>query len=83
MNLYRTFANTVGTREALELADRLAVWHDAMVVHLRRGRSHGPLCDRDCPHAEAETLWAETLAVYGERAHDLRFLRTHGLAAVL
>lgn len=82
MGLYRSVANAVGTREALELAHRLAVWHDAMVVHQRRaGSIRGPLCDDDCPHDEAETLWSEALDVYGKRAHELRFLRSHGVGS--
>jgi hypothetical protein len=82
MSLYRSLANAVGTREALALAPRLAVWHDAMVVHQRRaGSVRGPLCDGDCPHTDAEVLWSEALDAYGERAHELRFLRTHGLAS--
>jgi len=82
MGLYRSVANAVGTREALELAHRLAVWHDGMVVHQRRaGSVRGPLCEDDCPHEEAATLWSEALDVYQERAHELRFLRTHGMAS--
>jgi hypothetical protein len=80
MNVYRSLANAVGTGEALELAHRLAVWHDAMVVHRRQGGSfRGPRCDVDCPHAEAEALWSNALEAYGERAHELGFLRTHGM----
>ncbi len=82
MSLYRSLANAVGTLEALALAPRLAAWHDAMVVHQRRARGvRGALCDGDCPHAEAESLWSEALDVYGERAHELRFLRAHGAAS--
>jgi hypothetical protein len=82
MTLYRSLANAVGTREALELTPRLASWHDAMVVHQRRfGSARGPLCDGGCPHADAEMLWSEALAAYGERAHELRFLRTHGTSS--
>jgi hypothetical protein len=82
MTLYHSLANAIGTREALELAHRLSSWHDAMVVHQRRaGRLRGTRCDVDCPHAEAKALWAEALAAYGERADELRFLRTHGGSA--
>jgi len=82
MNLYRSLANTIGTREASDLAHRLALWHDAMVIHQRRvGASRGPLCHVDCPHAEAEALWSEALDVYGDRAYALGFLRTHGGSA--
>jgi len=60
------------------LAARLATWHDAMVAHerrLRTGRT-GDVCDDECPHVEARTLWAEALAAFGERAHELSFLRS-------
>lgn len=78
MTLYRSLANAVGTREALELAPRLAAWHDAMVVHQRRaGTIRGPRCDGGCPHTDAEVLWSEAVDAYGERAHELRFLRGH------
>lgn len=82
MSLYRSLANAVGTREALELAPRLAAWHDAMVVHQRRaGSLRGPLCDGDCPHTAAETLWSDAVEAYGDRAHELQFLRAHGMAS--
>jgi hypothetical protein len=60
------------------LAARLAAWHDAMVAHerrLRTGRT-GDVCDDECPHVEARSLWAEALEVFGERAHELSFLRS-------
>jgi hypothetical protein len=83
MSLYRSVATAVGTREALELAHRLAAWHDAMVVHRRReGDVAGPSCDLDCPHEQAESLWLEAVDVFGERAHDLSFLRTFGMGTV-
>jgi hypothetical protein len=79
VSLYRSIATAVGTREALDLAHRLAVWHDAMVMHRRRtGDSSGSGCEGDCPHEEAEWLWREALDVYGERAHAFAFLRTYG-----
>jgi hypothetical protein len=79
MSLYRSVATAVGTREALDLAHRLAVWHDAMVMHRRRaGDEAGPSCDVDCPHEQAESLWLETLEVYGERAREFAFLRAFG-----
>lgn len=82
MGLYRSIANAIGTREARDLADRLAVWHDAMVMHRRRtGDVPGPSCDADCPHEAAESLWREALETYGERAYELTFLRTHGMSA--
>jgi hypothetical protein len=78
MNLYRSLASAIGTREALELGARLAAWHDTMVLHQRRaGNVRGPLCDDECPHNESEALWSEALDAYGERAHELGFLRAH------
>ena len=79
MSLYRSIASGVGTREAVDLAQRLAVWHDAMVMHRRRaGDEAGSACDVDCPHQQAESLWLEALGVYGERARELAFLQTFG-----
>ncbi len=83
MSVYRSAAHAVGTREAFDLATRLALWHDAMVIHRRRaGDTSGPSCDEDCPHEQAESLWLEALDVYGERAHDFGFLRTLGTASM-
>ena len=82
MILYRSVATAIGTREALDLAQRLTAWHDAMVMHRRRaGDAAGPSCDVDCPHERAESLWLEAIDVYGERAHDLAFLRSFGSAS--
>ena len=82
LTVYRSIANAVGTREACDLAHRLAAWHDAMVIHRRRaGEVTGASCDVDCPHEEAGSLWQEALETYGERAHEFAFLRTHGMAA--
>jgi hypothetical protein len=79
MSLYRSVATAVGTREAVDLAQRLAAWHDAMVMHRRRaGDDAGPSCDVDCPHDQAESLWLEALEVYGERAREFAFLRSFG-----
>lgn len=78
MNPYRTLGTTIGTREAVDLAHRLAMWHDAMVIHQRGGRHRSNACEADCPHAEAQSLWLEAVDVYGERAHALGFLRTMG-----
>jgi hypothetical protein len=79
MSLYRSIANAVGTREARDLAHRLAAWHDAMVIHRRHtGDVSGPSCDADCPHDEAHSLWREALETYGARAHAFAFLRAHG-----
>jgi len=80
MSLYRSVATSVGTREARDLAQRLAAWHDAMVMHRRRaGDEAGPSCDVECPHEQAESLWLEALEVYGERAREFAFLRTFGV----
>jgi hypothetical protein len=79
MTLYRSMATAVGTREALDLAHRLTAWHDAMVIHRRRAGDAGSLsCEVDCPHEQAEWLWLEAVDVYGERAHELAFLRSFG-----
>ena len=79
MNLYRALGAEIGTLEALDLAQRLAVWHDAMVLHNRRaGASRSDFCESNCPHDEAQSLWMEAIAVFGSRAHELGFLRTHG-----
>jgi hypothetical protein len=82
MSLYRSVATAVGTREALDLAQRLAVWHDAMVMHRRRaGDDAGPSCDLDCPHEQAESLWLEAVEVYGDRAREFAFLFSFGGAS--
>lgn len=79
MSLYRSMATAVGTREALDLARRLAAWHDAMVIHRRRvGDETGSGCDVECPHEQAEWLWLEALEVFGDRAHRFGFLRGFG-----
>ena len=82
MTLYRSLGNAIGTPEAMALGHRLGIWHDAMVVHQRRaGASRSKRCEADCPHVQAESLWLEALELYGERAHGLGFLRTHGRSA--
>jgi hypothetical protein len=79
LNPYTSLGNAVGSSPAIDLAQRLAAWHDAMVLHQRRsGAFRGRSCDHGCPHAQAGALWVEALDVYGERAHGLGFLRTHG-----
>ena len=78
MNPYAMLASGRGESTSSALAARLAAWHDAMVAHerrLRAGRT-GDVCDDECPHVEARTLWAEALAAFGERAHELSFLRS-------
>jgi hypothetical protein len=78
MNLYRQMGYANGTPEALDLAERLAVWHDAMVAHERRG--HESACSDECPHADAGALWHEALAVLGATAHELTFLASRGMS---
>lgn len=78
MNPYAMLTSGHDATTASALAARLAAWHDAMVAHERRLRT-GPgraVCDDECPHAEARTLWAEARAAFGDRAHQLSFLRS-------
>jgi len=79
MNIYRRLGDEVATSEARELAEQLMAWHDAMVKHLRvlSLRQDGR-CDEDCPHQDAASLWAAAEGMFGERARELAFLRTHG-----
>jgi hypothetical protein len=85
MNLYAMVASGSDASNSSALAARLAAWHDAMVAHERRLRSGrtGDVCDDECPHVEARTLWAEALAAFGERAYELSFLRTRGTTVAL
>jgi len=81
MNPYAMLASGSTTSTSSALAARLAAWHDAMVAHerrLRTGRT-GDVCDDECPHVEARTLWAEALAAFGERARELSFLRSRAM----
>ena len=79
MNTYRVLGDHVGTNEARELAEQLVAWHDAMVRHLRvAGPRRGSKCLEDCPHEEAALLWSTAQDVFGGRADDLTFLRSHG-----
>ena len=77
MNPYLQLGSRVGTLEAASLAERLTAWHDAMVAHERRLRveRRDDLCDDECPHVEARTLWTEAVATLGDRAIELQFLR--------
>jgi hypothetical protein len=83
MNPYTLIGSGLGTTEAVSLAQRLTEWHDGMVLHerrLRAGRAgHG--CDEDCAHSAARTLWEEALTMFGERAHELSFLRSRAYVA--
>ena len=78
MTVYMRLGSVVGTSEATALGARLAEWHDAMVSHERRLRAGTAraLCDDECPHAEAERLWDEAVALFGAHAHELSFLRS-------
>ncbi|HET9264846.1 MAG TPA: hypothetical protein VFO14_17480 [Vicinamibacterales bacterium] len=79
MNTYRRLGDQVGTNEARELAEQLVAWHDAMVRHLRAvGPLRGAKCLDDCPHEEAALLWSTAQGVFGRKANDLAFLRSHG-----
>jgi hypothetical protein len=79
MNLYVHLGDQIGTAEARDLAQRLVVWHDAMVKHARAvGGTPASACDEDCPHGEAAVLWAAAQTTFGARAQQLGFLRTHG-----
>lgn len=78
MNPYLMLGSGLGTNEATSLSARLSAWHDAMVAHerrLRTGRT-SDVCNDECPHAEARTLWSEALTTFGSRAHELAFLRS-------
>ena len=78
MNPYTILSSGFGTQAAAVLAARLSTWHDAMVAHERRLRTStaGDVCDEECPHAEARTLWQEAVTAFGERAQELTFLRS-------
>jgi hypothetical protein len=81
MNPYILIGSVRGTGEAASLPQRLAAWHDAMVAHERRVRAGriGDECDDDCAHGQARALWSEALATFGERAHELSFLRSRAI----
>jgi hypothetical protein len=78
MNLYAMLSSGIGTTESMSLTTRLAAWHDAMVAHERRLRSGraSDACNDECPHMEAQALWAEALDTLGPRASELAFLRS-------
>ena len=84
MNPYIMLGSSNATSAAIALSARLAAWHDAMVAHERRLRSSraGDTCDDECPHAEASSLWAEAMATFGTRAHELEFLRSRATKSV-
>jgi hypothetical protein len=78
MNPYSAIGSRLGTAEAISLSQRLAAWHDAMVAHERRLRARraDDGCDEDCGHSDARALWVEALTTFGDRAHELSFLRS-------
>jgi hypothetical protein len=79
MNIYRRLSDRVATNEARELAERLVVWHDAMVKHLRvLGVRPGARCGEGCPHEDAASLWVAAQRAFGDEAGGLSFLRAHG-----
>ena len=81
MNPYMLIGSKVGTEEAASLSQRLAAWHDLMVAHERRlrGGRGTDACDEDCAHSDAQSLWGEALVTFGDRAHELSFLRSRAL----
>ena len=83
MNPYGIVGSGIGSAEAAALRGRLMAWHDAMVAHERRLRSGQTtdVCDDECPHVEARTLWDETVVMLGARADELTFLRSRALGA--
>jgi hypothetical protein len=83
MNPYAIADLATGTADAASLRDRLVAWHDAMVTHERRRRANPAAdpCADECPHVEANALWAEASALLGSRASELTFLRSRALGA--
>lgn len=78
MDVYRNVAHRVGTPDALELANELREWHDAMVTHermLRRSGVDEEPADEDCPHTEAVVLWTRAQRILGTYARELTFLQ--------
>jgi len=78
LDVYRLLATRVGTPDALDLAQDLADWHDAMVRHERSQAALGANCAgaEDCPHFEARDLWRRARQVFGNAADELAFLRS-------
>jgi hypothetical protein len=80
LDVYRHMANRRGTNEAIELAHELSAWHDAMVKHRRKLARLGFDPDRhreaeDGAPADARELWQRAVAIFGEEASQLEFLR--------
>ena len=81
MNPYARLGSIAGTPEATSLGVRLTLWHDAMVAHERRlRRADLERCGDECPHAEAQMLWPEAVALFGSHAEALTFLRSRARA---
>ena len=79
MNIYNRLGAEVATPAARELVEQLMAWHDAMVKHLRVLSSRQDArCGEDCPHEEAISLWGAAQRMFGPRAGELVFLRSHG-----
>jgi len=82
VHFYKSLAYRVGSADALELAERLETWHDAMVSHERaQRRLNSRSCPADCPHTEVADLWREAQRVYGRAADELVFLRTRAIGS--
>jgi hypothetical protein len=83
MNPYAIADLASGSADAASLRARLVAWHDAMVTHERRLRCEpaNDSCDDECPHVEANALWAEASALLGSRAGELTFLRSRARRA--
>jgi hypothetical protein len=78
VNMYRILGDLAATTEARDLAEQLVAWHDSMVKHLRVIDRRGTACGDDCPHVQAQALWAEASEVFGRDAGRLVFLQAHG-----
>ena len=79
MNIYRRLGDEVATNEAREFVEQLVAWHDAMVKHLRvLGSRQDARCSEDCPHDDAALLWLAAQEMFGVKARELVFLRSHG-----
>lgn len=79
MHFYKLVAHRTGTADALQLAERLAAWHDSMVAHERGLKRQTDPCGDECPHVEASGLWLEAQQTFGDAAQELVFLRTRAL----
>jgi hypothetical protein len=76
MHFYKLMAHKAGSADALDLAERLAAWHDSMVSHERELSREAAPCEEECPHGEALALWLEAQRAFGDAAQELVFLRT-------